>query len=201
VEPLTADLRRVHVTLSRALLAKLDAARAALSHVIPDGDTEAVLDRALDLVLDAAAKRRSLVKHPRSAAASSPGAAANGSPAGEPAAWPAGRPTGSPAATPASAPVATPPAPTDPRHVPAAVARAVWRRDGARCTYPLANGERCGATWRLELDHVVPFARGGPSTVDNLRVTCAAHNQLAARQEFGDRWMDHCAGAALAPAG
>jgi hypothetical protein len=226
VEPLTADLRRVHVTLSKALLAKLDAARAALSHVIPDGDTEAVLDRALDLVLEEAARRRSLVKRPRSAAAPSPGAGTNAASKASPGA--AADTAGAAVSTAAGAAVGTaasgagalpdtkshrPPNPTlaalltaastatHPRHIPAAVARAVWQRDGARCTYPLASGERCGATWRLELDHVVPFARGGPSTVDNLRVACAAHNQLAARQEFGDRWMDHCAGAAVAAAG
>jgi hypothetical protein len=31
---------------------------------------------------------------------------------------------------------------------------------------------------------------GGPSTVDNIRLTCRCHNLLAARQAFGDEWMD-----------
>ncbi len=37
---------------------------------------------------------------------------------------------------------------------------------------------------------MVPVALGGTSTVDNLRVTCALHNDLAARQVFGEAHMD-----------
>ncbi|GEJ55571.1 DUF222 domain-containing protein [Anaeromyxobacter diazotrophicus] len=55
VVPLDADLRRYHLAVSKAFLAKLDAAKDALSHAIPDGDTEAVLTAALDLLLEKAA--------------------------------------------------------------------------------------------------------------------------------------------------
>jgi 5-methylcytosine-specific restriction endonuclease McrA len=81
-----------------------------------------------------------------------------------------------------------PPSSTD--HVPAEVKREVWRRSGGRCELLLDSGERCGCTRRLELDHVRPLALGGRSTVDNLRVACRPHNQLAARRVFGDAWMD-----------
>jgi len=37
----------------------------------------------------------------------------------------------------------------------------------------------------LEIDHILPQAKGGASTVDNLRVRCRAHNRLAAEEEFG----------------
>jgi 5-methylcytosine-specific restriction endonuclease McrA len=77
-----------------------------------------------------------------------------------------------------------------PRHIPAEVKRVVWTRDGGRCQWPVASGGVCGSTTRLELDHIVPVARGGASTTANLRVTCRIHNQLAARQAFGDAWMD-----------
>jgi HNH endonuclease len=42
-EPLTADLRRLHVTVSRRFLEKLDAARDALSHARPGASTEEIL--------------------------------------------------------------------------------------------------------------------------------------------------------------
>jgi hypothetical protein len=74
--------------------------------------------------------------------------------------------------------------------VPAHVKRAVWIRDGGRCQWPLDGGGVCGSTLRAELDHVVPRARGGPSTVENTRVLCRVHNDLAARRAFGDDWMD-----------
>jgi len=77
----------------------------------------------------------------------------------------------------------------NPNHVPAAMRRAVWARDDGKCTWPLDSGGICGSTLRLEIDHVVPRGRGGPSTVENCRLACAMHNQLAARQVYGDDWM------------
>jgi 5-methylcytosine-specific restriction endonuclease McrA len=63
-EPLTADLRRLHVTVSRRFLAKLDAARAALSQPHPEGRAEEILEAALDLLLAAKARNRGLVERP-----------------------------------------------------------------------------------------------------------------------------------------
>jgi hypothetical protein len=155
VEPLDRDLRRLHVTVSRRFLAKLDAARDALSHARPDATIEELLEAGLDLLLAERAKRRGEVKRPRPATAGN-GVAAQ-------------RPSGA---------------------IPAHVRREVWKRAGGRCEFRLASGESCGSTTRLELDHVVPRALEGPSTVDNLRVCCGPHNDLAARQVFGDAWLD-----------
>lgn len=71
------------------------------------------------------------------------------------------------------------------RHIPAAVRDAVVLRDGERCTYTGPDGHRCSAIVDLELDHVEPYAFGGPNTVDNLRVLCAAHNRRRAAITFG----------------
>jgi len=79
---------------------------------------------------------------------------------------------------------------SSPRYVPAEVRREVWIRDGGRCQWPAAGGAICGSTRRLELDHVVPVARGGTSTVEGLRILCDVHNAMAAREAFGDAWMD-----------
>jgi hypothetical protein len=64
--------------------------------------------------------------------------------------------------------------------------RTVWHRDGGRCTYrdPF-NGMRCACRSPLEFDHLIPIAKGGDNSVENLRLLCRAHNQLAAIQEFG----------------
>jgi 5-methylcytosine-specific restriction endonuclease McrA len=88
---------------------------------------------------------------------------------------------------------AEPPSPrrTGPREtILAAVRRAVWARDQGRCRWPLDGGGVCGSTHRLEFDHVVPWARWGGETVDDLRVVCHAHNKLAARQAFGARCVE-----------
>jgi hypothetical protein len=81
------------------------------------------------------------------------------------------------------------PSPRD-GYVPAHVKRAVWKRDQGRCQFPLEGGGVCGSTHQLQFDHVVPRARGGPSTVANVRLTCRVHNDLAARRVYGDAWMD-----------
>jgi 5-methylcytosine-specific restriction endonuclease McrA len=73
----------------------------------------------------------------------------------------------------------------NPRHVPAAVRRAVWERDGGRCAFVGADGHRCESGERIELDHVVPIARGGLSTVENMRLLCRPHNQHEAERELG----------------
>ena len=74
--------------------------------------------------------------------------------------------------------------PTASRHVPATVRRAVWARDGGRCRFEGPAG-RCAETGLLEFHHVMPYGRGGPTTVENLELRCAAHNRYEAEQLFG----------------
>jgi hypothetical protein len=64
IEPLSADLRRLHITVPRRLLEKIAAARDALSHSRPDATTDEILEAALDLLLAKAAKRKGLVGRP-----------------------------------------------------------------------------------------------------------------------------------------
>ena len=92
------------------------------------------------------------------------------------------------AATPRPRPKGRPSAPS--RHIPAEVRRAVWKRDAQRCTFVSPSGHRCDARRLLEFDHIVPVARGGPSTEDNVRLRCRAHNQEAAGKSFGTRFMN-----------
>ncbi len=70
------------------------------------------------------------------------------------------------------------------RHIPAAVRRQVWARDEGRCAFVGPRG-RCAETGRLEFHHVVPFARGGPTTVENVALRCHAHNGYESEQVFG----------------
>jgi hypothetical protein len=53
--------------------------------------------------------------------------------------------------------------------MPAECARAVVERDGLRCV-------QCGATQELQLDHVVPVALGGATSVENLQMLCSDCN-------------------------
>jgi hypothetical protein len=66
VEPLTATESRLHITVSRPFLKKLEDARLALSHSMPGADAEAILSAGLDLLLARDAKNKALVEKPRS---------------------------------------------------------------------------------------------------------------------------------------
>jgi hypothetical protein len=70
------------------------------------------------------------------------------------------------------------------RHIPAAVRRAVWARDGGRCAFRGPGGS-CGETAFVEFHHVRPFAAGGDATIDNIELRCRAHNQYEADLFFG----------------
>ena len=70
------------------------------------------------------------------------------------------------------------------RHVPAAVKRAVWTRDEARCAFVGSHG-RCTETGFLEFHHRVPYAAGGETVVENLELRCRAHNAYESELYFG----------------
>jgi hypothetical protein len=60
------------------------------------------------------------------------------------------------------------------------VKAAVFRRDGLRCCC-------CGATKRLEIDHIVPVYLGGSSDIDQLQTLCRACNSDKAINELNFR--------------
>ena len=78
------------------------------------------------------------------------------------------------------------------RYIPVAVQREVWRRDRGCCSYVDGDsGRRCDSRYRLEIDHVLPFALGGGAELFNLRLRCKAHHrrrhaQGPLRHEFAD---------------
>ena len=56
------------------------------------------------------------------------------------------------------------------RQIPAGLRRAIWQRDKGKC-------QQCGTTHGLQIDHIKPFAQGGPTQLENLRLLCGAHNR------------------------
>lgn len=71
------------------------------------------------------------------------------------------------------------------RHIPAEVQRAVFERDGGQCTFESADHTRCDERRDIEFDHRIPFACGGESIVDNVRLLCPEHNRHEAERAFG----------------
>ena len=75
------------------------------------------------------------------------------------------------------------------RHISPAVRDQVYTRDRGRCAFVGVNGTRCNSTWDLEIDHVVPFARGGDNSPGNLRLLCRKHNIYQAERTYGKEHM------------
>ncbi len=75
------------------------------------------------------------------------------------------------------------------RHVPAAFRRAVWQRDGGRCTYVSAGGRRCDSKEFLEFDHADGWSNTRAHSIAAITLRCRAHNQLRARHDFGEKHM------------
>jgi hypothetical protein len=164
VESLTADLCRIHLTTPRELLDNLADARDALSHSHPGASDDAIIIFALKSIVERHRKRRGIGTNPRKAAPA-PDTSEGG----------------------ADAP---PPPAARSRHVPAHVWREVWERDGGCCAWPLENGGVCGSTHKLQLDHVEGWALGADTTTERCRILCAFHNDLNARQLYGDELMN-----------
>jgi hypothetical protein len=77
---------------------------------------------------------------------------------------------------------------TPSRHIPAAIKREVWKRDGGQCGFIGTNG-RCRERGFLEFHHVIPYATGGATTAENLQLRCRAHNAYESEQYFGSMWV------------
>ncbi|MCH7643777.1 MAG: hypothetical protein IH974_02990 [Myxococcales bacterium] len=76
------------------------------------------------------------------------------------------------------------------RQIPAAIRRAVSKRDGERCTFVSATGRRCGSRDFLEFHHRRPWARHRSHAIDGITLRCRAHNQYEAERDFGVMYME-----------
>ncbi len=53
--------------------------------------------------------------------------------------------------------------------IPRDIVDAVYTRDGGRCVY-------CGSTENLQIDHIIPFSKGGADTLENFQILCQKCN-------------------------
>ena len=75
------------------------------------------------------------------------------------------------------------------RYVPRAIRREVAQRAEEQCSFVAPDGHRCTSRARLELDHRVPYARGGSTSAANMRLLCRTHNRMMAERAYGRAFM------------
>ncbi len=160
VRPVAADTWSLRVTVDADLKRDLDQLTELLSHMVPNGDLTAVLREAVRCAIEKHGTRKGAVAPARRRARA---AMDDPSPATQ--------------RKPVRAPIS------------AEVRREIWQRDEGRCAWVGPDGHRCGSRWQVEVDHVEAAARGGPPTVENLRLACRAHNRLHAEETFGRAFM------------
>lgn len=86
----------------------------------------------------------------------------------------------------------TPAAPKNPRtrYLAVATRAETWARSQGQCEYrDPRTGARCRSRYRLQFEHIQPFAQGGLNEPSNIQNLCVQHNRLRAVQAYGERKM------------
>jgi hypothetical protein len=159
IETTSPERYRVQFTIGKESHEKLRRVQALLRREIPNGDPGAIFDHALTLLLEKVEKTKlGAAKKPRLPRPIRPGADRQ---------------------------LRTPIVPS--RDLPRHVQRAVCQRDGDQCAFVSRDGHRCTERTFLEFHHILPYAKGGLATVENISLRCRRHNQYEAELVFGAR--------------
>jgi hypothetical protein len=169
VVPLAPGRYKVQFTAGAGLRDKLERLQQLMRSSVPDGDLARLIEDAVtEKIARLEARRFGETNRPRAAQEAPGSTGGKTSPAG---------PTG-----PTPGRIARR---RHCRHIPAAIRRAVRRRDGDRCSFVDTEGRRCAAREHLEFHHRIPYGFGGEATVENVCLLCRTHNQYAADVDFG----------------
>ncbi len=156
---------RFEVTLTKAQWAKFNKARDLLSHSLPNGSWDQVIESMSDLIVfkkDKSAPKKTRASKTTTAIVKKPDLDVH----------PQKNKTKKARTT-----------------IPKSIQREVFARDMC-CQYKSkTTGQKCYSTWNLDLDHIKPVWAGGTNTADNLRVFCASHNAQMYREQANIRFV------------
>src|ERR1700712_3202528 len=184
--PLGPGRYKLQLPADQVLHDKLEQLKHLLRHQVPNGDLTKIVERAVELLLTKTLKQRFAQTSTLKSRSERPHEAASEEDAADGA-------TPQPSAETIVGASTTSASKRQhaqrSRYIPRALRRAVYVRDAGQCTFVSSNGRRCAERGTLELHHVVAFARGGATTLENLRLVCRCHNGYLAERDFGAEHM------------
>ena len=193
VSPLAPEMYEVRFTADQETVDALKLLQELLSHKIPNGDPALIIKDSLLLRLEqvnrqkfgkGVAKRKSKeeVEEAEGEGVAQAQAQAQVENENENEAEVKDKDPGNP---PKEAPVDSAGKRPPSRYIPMEVRNAVWQRDQGRCAFMSERGRWCSARRFLEYHHIIPFAWGGETTIDNLELRCRTHNGYEGELLFG----------------
>jgi hypothetical protein len=159
IVPLSAQFYKIQFAASRAFHARLREAQDLMRHRVPDGNLENVFGAGLELLIEQVKKERFAVGRrgpPDASAAAAAAAAAKRASEARPS-----------------------------RHIPNAVKRFVYERDGGRCTFVDENGRRCEETGGLNSTMTTALCSPEP-TIPPASTSSAAPTTSARQRRCSD---------------
>jgi hypothetical protein len=190
LEPLGNQRYAIRFTADREFHAQIQELKSLMRHQVPDGDVGEILAKAVAVLLKQVrarkfgecstprSARRKRVVQTEQAERVQPAQRVESTERTEPAEGvvPVERTTQVVTCSPS-------------RWIPAAIRRAVSKRDGERCTFVSGTGRRCDSRDFLEFHHRRPWARHRSHAIDGITLRCRAHNQYEAERDFGAKHM------------
>lgn len=158
IRPLNSEKTQIQFVADVDLMNKIQRLKELTSHQNPEGKLETLFAKALDLALERLdperKEQRRQVRKQRKAPRSSMDSAPSKS-------------------------LPTSGVEQSSRHIPQGLRDRIWVRDGGQCQHvdPL-TGRKCASQHRVQVDHRYPFSLAPDHREANLRLLCAAHNQL-----------------------
>jgi hypothetical protein len=188
--PLSPGRYKLELTLGQEAHEQLVQLQALFRHQNPSGDLTSIVERAIGELLERTMKRRfSQARRPRAVRDEDGSVPSDAAGEGREDAQRAQMTCDEHAEAEVAADAEHPASLPKSRYVPRKVLRDVFARDAGQCTFISPEGRRCSAREFLEVHHHEPFARGGEASVDNLRLSCRAHNQYLAELDYGRGYM------------
>ena len=187
VSPLAPEMYEVRFTADQETVDALKLLQELLSHKIPNGDPAVIIKDSLLLRLEQVNRKKfgKGVAKRKSQEEVEEASNAEGGAETEEAQAQAEVKDKDPGNPPKEAPVGSTGKRPPSRYIPMEVRNAVWERDQGRCAFMSERGRWCSARRFLEYHHIIPFAWGGETTIDNLELRCRTHNGYEGELLFG----------------